>query len=308
MIAVWLAFAIIFFLTVLYLAPALVGPVGEETDAELDAYFAQIDTIKTDNDLTEDEQAQAIAKLERQILAKQNDKSQQGASVPMTVFVFVSLLIIGSATYYTQSTPLGSHTIMAEGRAGPDQSISDSDIDYQNLDIDELLTLLEARLSSDRAEDTTAWIIYARTLIRLGRLDDGVKAYERALTLTDDSRLQEEFEQVQAFIREKEQGRATPITATLERGPTAADIEAAQMMSAEDQQAMINAMVSGLADRLAADPNDPAGWARLIRARLVMGQTEQAQIDVEKVQEIFSDDPEQVKDILLSAGWNTENP
>jgi cytochrome c-type biogenesis protein CcmH len=38
----------------------------------------------------------------------------------------------------------------------------------------------------------------------------------------------------------------------------------------------INAMVSGLAARLAADPNDPAGWQRLIRAYSVLGETDKA--------------------------------
>jgi cytochrome c-type biogenesis protein CcmH len=38
----------------------------------------------------------------------------------------------------------------------------------------------------------------------------------------------------------------------------------------------INAMVAGLAARLKADPNDPAGWQRLIRAYSVLGETDKA--------------------------------
>ena len=38
----------------------------------------------------------------------------------------------------------------------------------------------------------------------------------------------------------------------------------------------INAMVSGLAARLKANPNDPAGWLRLIRAYSVLGETDKA--------------------------------
>ena len=33
----------------------------------------------------------------------------------------------------------------------------------------------------------------------------------------------------------------------------------------------INAMVEGLAERLKADPDNPQGWARLIRSRIVLG-------------------------------------
>lgn len=38
----------------------------------------------------------------------------------------------------------------------------------------------------------------------------------------------------------------------------------------------INAMVSGLAARLKANPRDPAGWMRLIRAYSVLGETDKA--------------------------------
>jgi cytochrome c-type biogenesis protein CcmH len=38
----------------------------------------------------------------------------------------------------------------------------------------------------------------------------------------------------------------------------------------------INAMVSGLAARLKANPNDPQGWLRLIRAYSVLGETDKA--------------------------------
>ncbi len=40
------------------------------------------------------------------------------------------------------------------------------------------------------------------------------------------------------------------------------------------QLAMIQGMVSGLAARLDADPDDPEGWVRLVRAYAVLGETE----------------------------------
>ncbi|MCB2133166.1 MAG: c-type cytochrome biogenesis protein CcmI, partial [Rhodobacteraceae bacterium] len=58
---------------------------------------------------------------------------------------------------------------------------------------------------------------------------------------------------------------------------TAADIAAAQEMSADDRQAMIRGMVDGLAQRLAEDPDDLEGWHRLIRARVVLGEGAAAQ-------------------------------
>ena len=60
-------------------------------------------------------------------------------------------------------------------------------------------------------------------------------------------------------------------------GPDAAQVAAVQAMPPADQQAMIRAMVDGLEARLQATPNDPEGWKRLIRARMVLGEPERAQ-------------------------------
>lgn len=53
-------------------------------------------------------------------------------------------------------------------------------------------------------------------------------------------------------------------------------IEAAGNMGEQDRQAMIESMVDGLSKRLIADGGSIEEWQRLIRARLVLGQTEQA--------------------------------
>lgn len=63
---------------------------------------------------------------------------------------------------------------------------------------------------------------------------------------------------------------ATPAAPVLP-GPTPADIQAAGQMTSEDRQAMIEGMVGGLAERLAASPDDPQGWVRLIRSYVVLG-------------------------------------
>ena len=49
-------------------------------------------------------------------------------------------------------------------------------------------------------------------------------------------------------------------------GPTARDVAAAQSMTPEQRQAMIRAMVEGLASRLEQHPDDKACWERLARA------------------------------------------
>jgi len=55
------------------------------------------------------------------------------------------------------------------------------------------------------------------------------------------------------------------------RGPSAADMAAAEKMSPAERQQMVRGMVDGLAQRLEENPGDIEGWRRLARAREVLG-------------------------------------
>ena len=59
-------------------------------------------------------------------------------------------------------------------------------------------------------------------------------------------------------------------------GPDEADIAAAAKMSDDDRTAMIEGMVSGLAEKLAKNPDDVDGWRRLARAYEVLGRPKDA--------------------------------
>lgn len=63
---------------------------------------------------------------------------------------------------------------------------------------------------------------------------------------------------------------------SVQRGPTAEDVEAAQALSPEEQAAFIASMVEGLAARLEDNPDDLEGWIQLARAYLVLGRREDA--------------------------------
>lgn len=58
--------------------------------------------------------------------------------------------------------------------------------------------------------------------------------------------------------------------------PTAGDVAAAQGMSVQDRQAMIEGMVASLEAKLKDDPNNIEGWLRLVRSYKVMGRDGQA--------------------------------
>jgi cytochrome c-type biogenesis protein CcmH len=52
----------------------------------------------------------------------------------------------------------------------------------------------------------------------------------------------------------------------------------------------VNAMVQGLADRLKSQPNDPAGWERLLKAYVVLGQTGKARTALSDARKALADD------------------
>ena len=73
-------------------------------------------------------------------------------------------------------------------------------------------------------------------------------------------------------------------------GPSAADIAAAEDMSAEDRTEMIRGMVARLSDRLASEGGPPEDWARLIGSLGVLGDEAQAIAVYNNALEVFADD------------------
>jgi len=75
----------------------------------------------------------------------------------------------------------------------------------------------------------------------------------------------------------------------IEKGPTPADMQNAEMMPPADRLAMIRGMVDGLAKRLEQSPRDADGWIKLIRSRMVLGETELAKQALESGLEAFDE-------------------
>lgn len=84
---------------------------------------------------------------------------------------------------------------------------------------------------------------------------------------------------------------APPMGGSAPRGPTQQQMADAQNMSDGDRQQMIQGMVSGLAERLKQNPRDRAGWERLLRARMVLGQSREAAADYRTARQAFSGSP-----------------
>lgn len=69
--------------------------------------------------------------------------------------------------------------------------------------------------------------------------------------------------------------------ASTQPGPTADDVAAAAGMTDDDRSTMIEGMVTQLAERLQAEPNDAEGWARLVRSYMVLGRQDEARAALE---------------------------
>ncbi len=85
------------------------------------------------------------------------------------------------------------------------------------------------------------------------------------------------------------------------RGPTQADVAAAETMTTADREAMIASMVAGLAARLEKDGRDLAGWQRLVRAYMVMGRKEDAIAALGRARKVFADEPQSLSELTALA-------
>ena len=83
-----------------------------------------------------------------------------------------------------------------------------------------------------------------------------------------------------------------PSPGSVQNGPSAAQVEAANRMPAADRNAMIQAMVDRLAGELRANPKNAEGWEQLMRARMVLGETAAAAAAYRDANAAFANAPD----------------
>lgn len=83
--------------------------------------------------------------------------------------------------------------------------------------------------------------------------------------------------------------------------PDAADIAAAQDMSAQDRQDMIRTMVASLDEKLKENPDNFEGWFRLVRSYVVLKDEAKAKDALKRALEQFPPDKDQGKALLAQA-------
>jgi cytochrome c-type biogenesis protein CcmH len=82
-----------------------------------------------------------------------------------------------------------------------------------------------------------------------------------------------------------------------ERGPSTADIAAAENMTPVEREAMVEQMVQGLAGRLDQDGNDLPGWLKLMRAYSVLDRKDDARKALQRAQSQFSGDAQALEQL-----------
>jgi cytochrome c-type biogenesis protein CcmH/NrfG len=86
-------------------------------------------------------------------------------------------------------------------------------------------------------------------------------------------------------------------------------MQAAQDMSPEQRQQMVQGMVEGLAARLAENPDDPAGWRRLIRSYAVLDEQDKAREALTTALDTFSGQERTRRELInLALGLNLRLP
>lgn len=80
-------------------------------------------------------------------------------------------------------------------------------------------------------------------------------------------------------------------------GPSAADVAAAGAMSEKDRDEMVRGMVAQLAEKLKQDGGDIAGWQRLLRAYMVLGERDKAQAAAADARRALGSDPDKLRRI-----------
>ena len=156
-----------------------------------------------------------------------------------------------------------------------------------------------ARRVLERALELDRTLIEPRILLAIakeqdGRLTEAVADWRALLAAADTNApwramVEARIAEAQARLDGKPgQAQTAEPGAAGERGPSAADIAAAETLAPAERQAMAERMVQGLAARLDQDGSDLPGWLKLMRAYSVLDRKEEAQKALQRAKSQFS--------------------
>lgn len=168
-------------------------------------------------------------------------------------------------------------------------------------DVNTMVERLANRLKND-GSDAQGWVQLVRSYRALGQFDKAQAAVadaRRALAGDADGLRQfaEGSEGAAPTAPTAQAAQAAPpmAPAAAAPAPTAADIAAAAQLKPDDQNQMIRGMVARLADKLKQDGSDVAGWERLLRAYIVLGDRDKAQAAAADARRALASDPDKLR-------------
>ncbi len=274
---IWLLGIALSLVVGLYLAaPFLAKETTEFKTSEIEAYRYELRAIERSEEAETAKKATLQARLLKAAKAEAPFVGARSLVFPMVICLS---LVGASAGIYSI---IGSPNFTPETRQAP-PAIAD----VSSPDLESLLPRFEARLA-ENPNDATGWTLYGRTLMLTGDTGAGLRAYEKALELTDTPDIRKEYQAALTFASQ------------IEFSPSAEDIAAMQNLSPADRTDAIKSMVDSLRARLGTEPNDADGWRRLLTSRKVLGQESAAKTDMEALRKAL---PDQAEAIIVQSGW-----
>ena len=170
----------------------------------------------------------------------------------------------------------------------------------------------EARLALERALKLDATLIEPRILIAIAKEQDGrfAAAIEDWRALLENAKddapwrgmVEKRIEAAEARlagkpIPDKTKRAAGAATSGSEKGPSAADIAAAENMDPAARRAMVERMVQGLAARLDQDGGALPDWLKLVRAYAVLDRKDEALKALARAKTEFSGDSQALQEL-----------
>ena len=166
--------------------------------------------------------------------------------------------------------------------------------------VDSMIGKLAARLDAN-PRDRDGWAMMIRSLKVKGDVEGAKSSLGKALAIFADD--PETAAQLAGMGRSLGISGDANGASALPSAPALSQeaIASVKALPAEDQQAMIKAMVQRLDDKLVQSPRDADGWVRLIRARMVLNETGLAREALKKAVAEFSSDAATRDQIVTAA-------